>query len=351
MTNTNNEETQKNKKCPTCKANVFFSDNFCIKCGFEFSKIPTSKSEKLFALKKQLDEGLINAKEFALLKNEIIPEVENTFENKKVDIKEDPKIEIEEKLMESSLQEPPQNIKVQEELILEQKIEPIQEHKKSNSQEPSTIVEVKNEQQAEAEEKQSKPNVEVQPEKSKENKKSKKSLYVILTLFLLIIIGATTWFLIIKPRQIAKEKESSKIIRTAGLIYDFENIFSPGEEKSLELLIRDIELKSKLEITIITLYGAETDKSDFYNAILALARKLNIIKKGKDNLILIGISKNFRKIRIYNGWDIVAKITDEETQRIINNTILPQFKIGKYFNGTNDGIIELQKEFQGIGNK
>ena len=64
-------------------------------------------------------------------------------------------------------------------------------------------------------------------------------------------------------------------------------------------------------------------------------------KKVENNGILIGIRKSLRKIRISNGNGIEKKITDGETKKIIDSIIIPEFKKGKYFDGTLQGMLAM----------
>lgn len=72
-----------------------------------------------------------------------------------------------------------------------------------------------------------------------------------------------------------------------------------------------------------------------------IAQTWKIGKAEKDNGILIGISKGYRRIRIQNGNGIEKIITDEETKKIIENYFIPEFKKGEYYKGTLNGLREI----------
>lgn len=77
---------------------------------------------------------------------------------------------------------------------------------------------------------------------------------------------------------------------------------------------------------------------------MAIANNWGVGKKGKNNGILIGISTGLRTIRIQNGYGIEAKLTDAETNKIIEDIILPKFKNGNFFEGTKSGLLALMQK-------
>jgi uncharacterized protein len=54
-------------------------------------------------------------------------------------------------------------------------------------------------------------------------------------------------------------------------------------------------------------------------------------------------------MRIHNGYGIENVLTDAKTRYIIDNSFIPKFKEGKYFEGTRDGIIAIIQELKQNG--
>jgi uncharacterized protein len=65
--------------------------------------------------------------------------------------------------------------------------------------------------------------------------------------------------------------------------------------------------------------------------------------KRKNNGIVIGISRGYRKMRIQNGKGIESVLTDEETKKIIDTSFIPHFREGKYYEGTINGLKNLME--------
>lgn len=157
---------------------------------------------------------------------------------------------------------------------------------------------------------------------------------IILTLFLCSFFTACGQ----TPNDYWTELPSPK-----GWVNDFENIFTKEQVKTLDSLIADYEKRTSTEISIITIPENATDKARFDELTLFIANKWGVGKKEKDNGILIGISKGYRKMRIQNGNGIEKLMTDNQTKQIIDQTFIPNFKANDYFKGVFDGIQEIKK--------
>jgi len=123
-----------------------------------------------------------------------------------------------------------------------------------------------------------------------------------------------------------------------GYVNDFEQLFSDAETKQLNSLIRDFEARITIQIAIATLYDFHCDKDNFDDYTLQLSNTWGIGQKGKDNGILIAISKQFRQMRIQTGRDIENILTDEACRKIIGHYLVPSFKEENYFEGTLHGL-------------
>ena len=68
--------------------------------------------------------------------------------------------------------------------------------------------------------------------------------------------------------------------------------------------------------------------------------------EGQKNGVVIVFGKQIRQIRIQVGDGLEKKLKDEEVKRIIDYTIIPEFKKGDYFLGIKNGLIEIIKEIE-----
>jgi len=124
---------------------------------------------------------------------------------------------------------------------------------------------------------------------------------------------------------------------------DFEDLYSDIEQAKLDSIISNFEKKTTIEIAIVTIDTLKTSNEKFEDLSLNLAKNWGIGKSGKDNGILIAISKGYRRIRIQNGNGIEKIISDEETKALIENYFIPAFRNNEYYIGTLKGMMEIMK--------
>ena len=144
-----------------------------------------------------------------------------------------------------------------------------------------------------------------------------------------------------KSIELFRENYWANLPKRISWTNDYENLFSDIEQTKLDSIISKFEKETSIEISIVTIDTIKTSEEKFEDLTLHIAKTWKIGKVKKDNGILIGISKGYRKIRIQNGNGIEKIITDEETKKIIENYFIPEFKKGKYYQGTLNGLCEI----------
>lgn len=126
------------------------------------------------------------------------------------------------------------------------------------------------------------------------------------------------------------------------LVNDFENILSSQEEQQLESKLRSYNDTTSTQIAVVTVpdFG-QYELADYSQR---LAQKWGIGQKGKNNGILILVSKSMRQARIEVGYGMEGLVPDATAHRIIEEYMIPNFKQGQYFQGidqASDIIIKL----------
>jgi uncharacterized protein len=139
---------------------------------------------------------------------------------------------------------------------------------------------------------------------------------------------------------------NQQIPATRGWINDFANILADDEIKKLDSIVSNYEKKSTVEISVVTLDSTYTTGDNFDNYSLVLALKWGVGKKEKNNGILIAMSPDLRRIRIRNGFGIENIVSNAETQQIIDEISLPQFRNGLFYEGLKLTILELIKKLE-----
>lgn len=135
----------------------------------------------------------------------------------------------------------------------------------------------------------------------------------------------------------------SNLPEPTGWVNDFDHLYTKAQKKTLDSLIANYEQKTSVEISIVTIPVTATDQEHFEDLTLRMGQTWGIGKKDKNNGILIGISKEYRVIRIQNGLGIEKLISDKQTKEIIDSYFIHHFKKGDFFKGSYDGIIAITK--------
>ena len=127
-------------------------------------------------------------------------------------------------------------------------------------------------------------------------------------------------------------------------VSDYENIFAPQEEDSLNQIINLFEKQTTNQIAVVSFDTLMVTKNNFDALTLKLANAWGVGQKDKNNGILIGISAGYKKMRIQNGRGIEKILSDSVTRVIVDSSFIPLFKKDHYFNGTLVGINAIIKK-------
>lgn len=95
------------------------------------------------------------------------------------------------------------------------------------------------------------------------------------------------------------------------------------------------------EISVVTVKSLE--EMDIESYAVGLFEKWKIGKKGKDNGLLLLISKEDRKIRIEVGYGLEPYITDGRAGEIIRTRMTGEFKNENYEGGTLNAVSQIKK--------
>jgi len=138
-----------------------------------------------------------------------------------------------------------------------------------------------------------------------------------------------------------KEKKdiiNSPVSGTTNNVFDYANILSITEKDSLNLKIRQFELKTTNEIAVVT-KDSITENLLLYS--VNLANRMGIGKKDKDNGLLILLVKNSRQVRLTTGIGTEKILTDAICQDIIDYKMIAAFKNNKFYKGFDDALDEI----------
>jgi uncharacterized protein len=156
-----------------------------------------------------------------------------------------------------------------------------------------------------------------------------------LSLLLLVLAG---------PARASALRDT--IPRPVGYINDFEHLFTPGQIDALDSMMHDYERRTTIEIAVLTVDTSLTLPGNFDFFTQQTMNAWGMGKKGKENGILIGISRSFRKIRIQNGGGIEKLLPNADTKKIIDEAFIPFFRKGQYYEGVVSGLKTLMQRLE-----
>ncbi len=123
------------------------------------------------------------------------------------------------------------------------------------------------------------------------------------------------------------EKETS--------VYDYINLLSASQEKTLEQKLIRYSDSTSTQIVITIISSTEGENINYLGA--QWGEKWGIGQAKEDNGILILLAKDDRQIAISTGKGVEFALTDALSKRIIDDVIIPKFKENNYYGGLNKG--------------
>jgi len=136
------------------------------------------------------------------------------------------------------------------------------------------------------------------------------------------------------PKQVFAQTFPDK--PSSELVSDFAKIYSTQERASLEEKLVAYDNKTSTQIAVVTITTLGGYPIDDYT--IKLANKWGVGQKGKNNGLLILIAAKDHKVFIASGYGMEGVLNDGKLGSIIRSQMIPQFKNGNYYAGTNDGV-------------
>src|SRR3989344_4127998 len=129
-----------------------------------------------------------------------------------------------------------------------------------------------------------------------------------------------------------------------GFFSDSASLLSPKSGSAIESLLSSYTKETGNEIAVLIIPSLEGDPIE--EVAVEVFQSWGIGQKGKDNGVLLLISKEDKEVRIEVGYGLEPDLTDAEVGAIIRNVLTPAFKEGKYDEGVG---LSLEAIIKGIG--
>ncbi|ULC60349.1 TPM domain-containing protein [Flaviramulus sp. BrNp1-15] len=129
------------------------------------------------------------------------------------------------------------------------------------------------------------------------------------------------------------------------IINDYDSIFSPSERKELSDIIYDYNIETTRQIVVVTI-DRISPYSDIQKFATDLSNYWGVGDTEKNNGLTIIMCNPCRKIGIATGTGNELILTNEICKKVIDQTIIPEFKNGNFYDGIKNGVAELIEKWK-----
>lgn len=128
-------------------------------------------------------------------------------------------------------------------------------------------------------------------------------------------------------------------------VADYANVINPSEEKSLNDVLQELEQKTGAHYIVLTVQTTGGMPIEQYAFELADRWKLG--QKGKDNGMLFVFAAKERQARFEVGYGLEGFITDQYTNRVGRNVLVPHIKQGNTSRGIYETNLQIVQRIAG----
>jgi uncharacterized protein len=124
-----------------------------------------------------------------------------------------------------------------------------------------------------------------------------------------------------------------------GRVIDLTGTLSGGAVNRIENELANFEAKKGSQIAVLIVPSTQPEDIEQYGIRVAEQWKLG--RKGVDDGAILLVAKNDRRVRIEVGYGLEGALSDAISNRIIDETISPHFKLGDYDAGVEEGVKQM----------
>ena len=124
-----------------------------------------------------------------------------------------------------------------------------------------------------------------------------------------------------------------------GRVVDEAGLLSAGDRAALTASLVALEAKTTDQLVVVTLKSLQGTTIEDYG--YQLGRRWKIGQKDRDSGALLIVAPTEKAVRIEVGYGLEGILTDAMTKIVIENAILPAFKIGDFAGGIKNGTDQI----------
>jgi uncharacterized protein len=135
------------------------------------------------------------------------------------------------------------------------------------------------------------------------------------------------------------------IPKLTARVTDLTGTLSADQQTALEQKLAAFQAAKGSQLSVLIVPTTQPEEIEQYSIRVVEQWKLG--RKGVDDGALLIIAKNDRRVRIEVGQGLEGVLTDALSNRIIDETITPDFRTGNFYGGIDAGLDQMIKLIQG----
>jgi len=155
--------------------------------------------------------------------------------------------------------------------------------------------------------------------------------------------GALAWCVLVLAGGVARADKAVPFL--SGRVVDDAHLLSQSTHQTLETELAALEKETTDQVVVLTIDSLDGEPLESYSVNVAQTWKLG--QKGKDNGVLLLISRQDRKLRLEVGYGLEGALTDLRSREIIDDIIRPRFQQGDFDGGVAAGVDAVIKVLHG----
>lgn len=156
---------------------------------------------------------------------------------------------------------------------------------------------------------------------------------------LFILVFTFSWISVVYGQNIQPRPNPPQAVN------DFAHLLEPFQVEALERKLRDYNDSTSSAIIVITV--PDLQGYDIAQVALKYLRDWGVGVKGKNNGVVILVSKSERKARIETGYGMEGVLPDITAKHIIEDEMIPDFRNDDYYRGFDQAIDAIIKAAAG----
>ena len=139
-----------------------------------------------------------------------------------------------------------------------------------------------------------------------------------------------------QPASLAATTAPAPVPALAARVTDLTGTLSDSERQALDAKLAAWERASGNQLVVLIVPTTKPEAIEAYSIRVAEAWKIG--QKGRDNGAIFLVAKNDHRMRIEVGYGLEGVLTDVTSHRIIDETVAPLFREGRFAQGIDAGV-------------